>query len=138
MTTTELKWYITSQIGSKISANKIYKSRQVYKKLQSILGTDNIDVMLEYLHSLGFVLITKQEKKENISEPVKTYYIEPKDCIKSDNAKKESIYKGYSISRSLNKEKGYKQRCNEKRREKIKYGLSKPYYRENTNYNSIW
>lgn len=137
MTTTELKWYITSHIGSKISSNKLYKSRQVYKKLQSILGTDSIDVMLEYLHSLGFILITKQEK-ENESEPVKTYYIEPKEYDRSDNTKRDSIYKVYSISRNLNKEKDYKQRCNEKRREKIKYGLSKPYYRENTNYNSIW
>jgi hypothetical protein len=76
VTTTELKWYVTSQIGSKINADKLYKNKQVYKKLQSILETDNIDVMLEYLHSLGFVLIRKQ-KKEVQSEPVKTYYIEP-------------------------------------------------------------
>lgn len=137
MTTTELKWYITSKIGSKISANKLYKSKQVYKKLQSILGTDNINVMLEYLHSLGFTLISKQEKEVQL-EPVKTYYIEPKEYIKSDNTKKESIYKSYSISRSINKEKEYKQRYNEAYRNKVKYGLSKPYYRENTNYNSIW
>lgn len=139
MTTRELKWYVTSQIGSKISKSKILSNKQVYKRLQSTLETDNIDVMLKYLQTLGFILIEKKENKVKVEPEVKTYYIEPNTYAKpKDNIKKDTIYKGYLISKTFNKEKEYKQRCNEKRREKIKYGLSKPYYRENTNYNSIW
>jgi hypothetical protein len=135
----ELKWYITSQIGSKISKNKLLNNKQVYKKLQHILETDNINVILKYLQGLGFILIEKKGSKCDIDPEIKIYHIEPNTYKKSkDDIKKDSVYKGYLISKSINKEKEYQKRCNEKYREKIKYELSKPYYRENTNYNSIW
>lgn len=141
MTTNELKWYVTSQIGSRVSENKILRNRQLYKRLQSILGTDNIDTILEHLHNMGFTLIEKQRNKVKV-EPkpiVKTYYTEPKPYEKSkDTHIQDNLFKQYSTERFFTKNKRYEARIGEDLRKKVKYGLSKPYYRENTDYSSIW
>ena len=135
MTDNELKWYIVSKIGSKVSENKILKNEQLYKTLQSVIGTNNIDTILEHLHNMGFTLIPKQENKTKVEPTVKTYYVEPKSFEKPKTSDEHNGYVFDCISNNKSRMKTYYQ---EKRKEKIENGLSKPYYRENTNYNSIW
>jgi hypothetical protein len=136
MTHNELKWYIVSKIGSKISETKILRNKELHKTLKAELRTRDMDDILEQLHTLGFTLITKSGNEVKL-EIVNTYYIELQVYEKPD-IKNNVEHSKYINGCIINNKKRMALYYEQKRNEKNKYGLSKPYYRENTNYSSIW
>ncbi|MBN1074734.1 hypothetical protein DVV91_10305 [Clostridium botulinum] len=125
-----LKWIIVKEFGSVLSKSKIKRNKKVLRLLEYEFITSNIDTILECLEKEGFSI----RKKTHEDEIVKIYYVEPKK-YKIPEIKNDDEYFKYKKFRNLSKllQRYY----SEKTRNKQADGLSKLYYRENTNYNTI-
>lgn len=125
-----LKWIIVKEFGSVLSKSKIKRNKKVLRLLEDEFITSNIDTILECLEKEGFSI----RKKTHEDEIVKIYYVEPKK-YKIPEIKNDDEYFKYKKFRNLSKllQRYY----SEKTRNKQADSLSKLYYRENTNYNTI-
>lgn len=127
----EIKWYVTSKLGSKISKSKLINNKAVLKKLQLELNMINVEDILEQLNSMGFEIITKKAPTVNL-EPIKISYTEPKTVKITEDIKKDLIYKNYMENAYNNRDKKLKRYYEEKRIKKIKNGISKPHRKDIT------
>ena len=134
------KFKIVKEYGIKFSKSKILNNNKLYKLLQKEYKYHNVEMILRCLEKDGFTIInSKQVDKQNLNSEVKIYHIEPNRYYKNDNDcyKKQIEYSGYLKHRCDNIKQIYKSYYAEKSREKVENKLSKPYYRENTDYSSI-
>jgi hypothetical protein len=117
MTTNELKWYVVSQTGSRVDKGKILRNEKLYKLLKTVFKTSEINNLLGHLYNIGFTLVTDSgiEHQRDIVNP---NYIEE---LKFDTLEG----KNYAGQRRANDKKIYKDCYNERRREAIKYGITK-------------
>lgn len=145
MTINELKWYIVSQIGSKINKNKVLSNKPLYRRLQIELQTRNIDDILKKLCDMGFTLKITQKSQvnsksnykesrtctkcgKNLPLTVEYFYKQPNSKTGFKTVCKECIKNHYEI----NKEKlqSYEKTYYEKNKEKLR-DYAKLYWIEN-------
>lgn len=117
MTTNELKWYVVSQAGSRVDKGKILRNEKLYKVLKNVFKTSEINTLLGHLYNVGFTLVT-DNGLEYQRNSINLNYIEE---LKFDTLELKS-YKG---QRRENNKKIKRDYLAEKRRDRIRYGLTK-------------